>query len=184
MSAEPGSIRVGRYTADFPDGTVVFLIGMRINALTRVTEWWPVFTAMPRMLRELGRQPDLGFLGARTYFGGRVILGVQYWESMEKLMAYASNREAEHLPAWKAFNLRARNAVGAVGIFHEAYEVRPGASHVVYATMPRFGLGLATSSPPAYQYHAGQGAGARYDDAQGHAAGSVDASLAEPVRPS
>jgi hypothetical protein len=154
MSNEPGRVRVGRYTADFPEGTVVFLIGMRINALLQVRQWWPVFMAMPRMLRELGRHRDLGLLGARTYFSGRVVLMVQYWESMDKLMAYASSREAEHLPAWKGFNQRARNAEGAVGIFHEAYEVAPAAAHTVYSAMPVFGMGLATASPPAYAYHA------------------------------
>jgi hypothetical protein len=73
---------------------------------------------------------------------------------MDKLMAYASSRDAEHLPAWKGFNQRARNADGAVGIFHEAYEVAPGAAHAVYSGMPLFGMGLATASPPAYAYHA------------------------------
>jgi len=154
MSNEPGRVRVGRYMADFPEGTVVFLIGMRINALLQIRQWWPVLMAMPRMLRELGRQPDLGLLGARTYLSGRVVLVVQYWESMDKLMAYASSRDAEHLPAWKGFNQRARNADGAVGIFHEAYEVAPGAAHTVYSGMPLFGMGLATASPPAYAYHA------------------------------
>ncbi len=31
----------------------VFLIGMRINSFVRVRGWWPVFRAMPAMLREL-----------------------------------------------------------------------------------------------------------------------------------
>ena len=37
-----------RFRADFPEGTVVFLIGMRINDLRRVREWLPVFMAMPK----------------------------------------------------------------------------------------------------------------------------------------
>ena len=36
---------------------------------------------------------------------------VQYWRSTEQLLAYAKNRDAEHLPAWKAFN----QAVGTNG---------------------------------------------------------------------
>ena len=27
---------------------------------------------------------------------------VQYWESMDKLMAYAASRDRAHLPAWRA----------------------------------------------------------------------------------
>jgi hypothetical protein len=29
---------------------------------------------------------------------------VQYWRSMDHLVAYARNKEAKHLPAWRAFN--------------------------------------------------------------------------------
>jgi hypothetical protein len=43
----------GRYRADFPEGTVVFLIGMRINSLRRIREWWAPFMAMPKMIAEL-----------------------------------------------------------------------------------------------------------------------------------
>jgi hypothetical protein len=62
-------IRAGRYTADLSDlddEVVVFLIGMRVNRPWRVTEWWPVFTAMPRMLRYLQQHPDKGLLGVPT----------------------------------------------------------------------------------------------------------------------
>lgn len=52
----------GAGRAAFPEGTVVFLIGMRINSLWRVRAWLPVFIAMPRMLRELYRQPEPGLL--------------------------------------------------------------------------------------------------------------------------
>ena len=42
-----------RFRADFPEGTVVSLIGMRVNRWRSVRAWFPVFTAMPRMLKEL-----------------------------------------------------------------------------------------------------------------------------------
>ena len=48
---------------------------------------------------------------------------VQYWNSHEKLYAYASVPEAKHRPAWTAFNRRARKAPGSVGIWHETYLV-------------------------------------------------------------
>lgn len=140
------SIQTGRYRADFPEGTVVFLIGMRINSLRKVRAWWPVFAAMPRMLRELGAQPELGLLGARSSLGGRTITTIQYWESMDQLMAYARGQDQEHLPAWKAFNQRLRRSGDAVGIWHEAYVVDPAQSHTVYQMMPGFGMGKATTS--------------------------------------
>ena len=52
------------------DGTfVVFMIGMRINNLFQVNKWLPVATAMPRMLKELAKQPELGFIHAEAWFG-------------------------------------------------------------------------------------------------------------------
>jgi hypothetical protein len=67
---------------------------------------------------------------------------VQYWRSLEQLLAYATNKDAEHLPAWRAFN-RKVGTDGAVGIFHETYQVKPGGFESVYVNMPPFGLGKA-----------------------------------------
>jgi hypothetical protein len=139
-------IREGRYRASFPEGTVVFLIGMRINRLRDVWNWWPVFMAMPRMLRELGGKPEVGLLGTRTAMGGRTITVVQYWRSMDALMDYARAAESEHLPSWKAFNQRARKAGASVGIWHEAYTVSEASSHTVYTGMPEFGMAKALGS--------------------------------------
>jgi len=50
-------------TVETEDDFVVFLIGMRINALWRVHKWVPVFSAVPRMLKELSVHDDLGLLG-------------------------------------------------------------------------------------------------------------------------
>ena len=124
------------------DGTfVVFIIGMRINRFWKVNKWWPVAAAMPRMIRELSQQPDLGFLHAEAWFG-RTIIMVQYWRSMEQLLAYARNKESEHLPAWRAFN-KAVGTSGAVGIWHETYVASPGTYENIYVNMPPFGLGRA-----------------------------------------
>ena len=136
-----------RVSAELPGEFVVFLIGMRINNPLLVHKWLPVASAMPRMIRELSHQPELGLLHAESWFA-RTIIMVQYWRSMEQLLAYATDREAEHLPAWKAFN-RSVGTNGAVGIWHETYGVSPGRSESVYVNMPPFGLGKAGSLVPA-----------------------------------
>jgi hypothetical protein len=135
-----------RATADAPPGTVVFLIGARINRFRRVRRWWPVFTAMPRMLAELDRQPELGLLWHRLFLSGRTVLVVQYWRSAEHLDRYARARDHEHLPAWREFNRRVREG-GDVGVFHETYVA--DRQETVYVSMPEpFGLGAATSLVP------------------------------------
>jgi Domain of unknown function (DUF4188) len=136
-----------RMTADLPGEFVIFLIGLRINQPLLVHKWLPVATAMPRMIAELSRQPELGLLHAESWFA-RTTLMVQYWRSMEQLLAYATNREADHLPAWKAFN-RNIGTSGAVGIWHETYGISPGRFESVYVNMPPFGLGKAGSLIPA-----------------------------------
>jgi len=100
-----------RLAATMEGDFVVFLIGMRINKPLMVHKWWPVASAMPRMLKELSVQPDLGFIHAEMWFARTTIM-VQYWRSMAQLLAYAKNREAAHLPAWQAFN----KAIGAGGL--------------------------------------------------------------------
>ncbi len=108
------AINEGRMTAPVDTDVVVFLIGMRINNVFEVSQWVPVFLAMARMLPELYKNPALGFKSYEMWFSRTLIL-VQYWESPEKLMAYAKAKDSEHLPAWRAFN-RAAHASTAVGI--------------------------------------------------------------------
>lgn len=134
-------IRSERLTASLDGSFVVFLIGMRINQPLKIHKWLPVVTAMPRMIKELYQQPTLGFLHAETWFGRTTIM-VQYWRSMEQLLAYAKIREAEHLPAWQAFN-KAIGTNGSVGIWHETYAISAGQYENVYVNMPPFGLGRA-----------------------------------------
>ena len=118
---------------------VVFLIGMRVNRWWKVHQWLRTALAMPRMLRELGEHPELGLLGGESWFGRTTIL-VSYWKSVDHLFAYAKMRNADHLPAWRAFNKHI-GTNGDVGIWHETYIVEPGASESVYVNMPEFGLG-------------------------------------------
>lgn len=144
MSDRSNAIQPGGYRAEFPDGTVVFLIGMRVNSLWRVRSWLPVFRAMPRMLEELVRQPELGLLHARTELAWRRATVIQYWQSMDKLMAYSAARDRTHLPAWRAYNASVNRSGPVVGVWHEAYEVHPMIAHTVYRNMPRFGMAAAT----------------------------------------
>lgn len=118
---------------------VVFMIGMRINRPLRVGSWLPVVQAMPKMIRELETQPELGLLGTR--FVGLTL--IQYWRSQEQLLAYARSRDSVHLPAWQAFNRRARDSGGDVGIWHETYRVRAGEYENVYVDVPAMGFGRA-----------------------------------------
>ncbi len=131
--------------AEIDGDFVVFLIGMRVNRPWKVHKWAPVALAMLRMLKELGRTPDAGLLGYEQFFG--VI--VQYWRSFEHLERYARNRDAQHWPAWVAFNKKVGHASGDVGIWHETYKVAAGQYECVYGAMPRFGLAKAARQVPA-----------------------------------
>lgn len=128
----------GRFTAIAADSFAVFLIGMRINRLFN-PRWLPVASAMPPMIAELKRQPELGMLHVEFFLYWRGIATVQYWRSFDHLHAYAHARDAKHLPAWAVFNRRI-GANGSVGIWHETYVVNKGQYECIYANMPRFGL--------------------------------------------
>jgi hypothetical protein len=136
----------GRMTHKRDGELVVFMIGMRVNKPWRPDQWIPTFMAMGPMLTELFKEPDSGLMGARITLGSSGPVLIQYWSSKEKLYSYASNRDAAHRPAWSAFNARARKAPGAVGIWHETYQVESAES--MYVGMPASGLGLATELVP------------------------------------
>jgi hypothetical protein len=155
----------GRRVAHLDGDFVVFLIGMRINRPWRPHKWLPVLTAMRPMIRELAEDPESGFLGATQGFlaGGPAL--VQYWRSFEDLDRYARDREARHLPAWRAFNQRVRDS-GDVGIWHETYRVRAGEYEAIYGNMPRVGLAAAGELVPVGSTNdtAALRIGAREDD--------------------
>ncbi|WP_459738745.1 DUF4188 domain-containing protein [Streptomyces sp. E-15] len=142
---------VNRTTADARGEVVVLLIGMRINRFRAVHLWLPVMLAMFRMLRELARDPGRGLLARvlltaspRTYYV------VQYWESKDKLYAYATAPDAFHHRAWAVINRkeRAGKLRGQVGIWHETYVVPEGSYEAIYADMPAFGLAGAHGQVP------------------------------------
>ena len=134
-------------TASLEGDFVVFLIGLRINQPWKLRKWLPVVSAMPRMLKELYAAPELGLLHHEMWFG-RTTLMVQYWRSAEQLLAYAKNKDAQHLPAWRDFN-RCIGLDGSLGIWHETYLVAAGSYESVYVNMPAFGLGKAGALQPA-----------------------------------
>ncbi|MFJ6898915.1 DUF4188 domain-containing protein [Streptomyces hokutonensis] len=144
----------GRTTAAAEGEVVVLLIGMRINRFWAVHHWVPVFLAMPRMLRELGKDKSRGLLGhvlltasPRTYYV------VQYWESKEKLYKYASSPDMLHHKAWAIINRKekAGKVRGHVGLWHESYVVPEGSYEAIYADMPAFGLAAAHGQVPVEQ---------------------------------
>ncbi len=124
---------------------------MRVNRFRAVRLWLPVMLAMLRMLRELEKDPGRGLLAKvlltaspRTYYV------VQYWESKEKLYAYATAPDAFHHKAWAAVNRKERSGRlrGQVGIWHETYVVPEGSYEAIYGDMPAFGLAAAHGQVP------------------------------------
>ena len=127
----------GRFTAQYDEPFVVFLIGMRVNRIYDL-RWLSVARAMPPMLAELRRTPDLGLLHFEPFLYWRGVGILRYWRSFDHLHAYAHARNANHLPAWAEFNRRI-GADGSVGIWHETYLVARGQFEAIYANMPHFG---------------------------------------------
>lgn len=136
----------GRITHQYDGELVVFHIGVQINRWWRPDLWLPAFLSMPRMLKELSRDSESGFLGYELLVGGGGPYVVQYWSSVEKLYAYASTPSQEHRPAWTRFNQAARKAPGAVGVWHETFLVERAES--VYVSTRPMGLPKATELVP------------------------------------
>jgi hypothetical protein len=139
-----------RMSASIEGDFVVFLIGARLN------RWWKLplhlwfARAMPKLLDELRRRPDSGFLGGEV-LGPTV--NVQYWRSLEQLVAYARSTDYGHFPAWVKFN-RKLARTGDFGIWHETYAVKAGQYECVYNHMPPFGLGRVGRAVDATGAHA------------------------------
>ncbi len=146
-------IRTGRFTAKMNNDFVVFLIGMRVNNWAAIRQWLPVARAMGPMLSYLYQHPDSGFLGATGPWlspNFRDISTVQYWRSAEDLEHFARTDPALHPDAWQKF-FKASYKGGAVGIWHETFQVKAGQFECVYGNMPVFGLAKATDHLPITQ---------------------------------
>lgn len=162
----------GRMTHRHEGELVVFHIGMQINRWWRPDLWMPVVGAMTRMMRELTSDPDSGLLGSEQLFGPGGPYVVQYWSSIDKLYAYASNPIQEHRPAWTDFNRAARKAPEAVGVWHETFLVDTAES--MYVSTKPMGLPKATELVEV---------GRRQDRAQARfAEGRTQAKKSEPAQ--
>ena len=148
----PNSVNPARLAAQIDGDFVVFLIGAKIHKPWKVWAWWPVKTAMERMLKELDAAPDSGFLGVESYGTMNGVL-VQYWRSFEDLERYARAKDREHFPAWVDFNKRATKYLDAVGIWHETYAVPAGSYEAIYRNCAPMGLGKASTLVPASGKH-------------------------------
>ena len=139
----------GRYTADLEGDFVVFLIGMRINSFRKVRKWWPVFRAMPPMLKAQEEHPELGVLDTRrALLSPREPLIIQFWRSFEQLEHFA-REDMLHTDPWKSYFKVVGASSGDVGIWHETYMVHAGEYEAVYSGMPRQGLASAGTLVPA-----------------------------------
>jgi hypothetical protein len=143
-------IEAGRFTANYPDDFVVFLIGMRINELRRVREWWPVLRGALAMQKETLALPGSPLLESRAVmhvFDWRMFLMIQYWRSFDELERWANDTELRHRPAQKAF-FRRTAMNGHVGVWHETFRVAAGEYEAIYLNLHRFGLAAAGEVVP------------------------------------
>jgi len=145
-----------KMTAEIDGDFVVFLIGTRINSFWKIHKWLKVRRALSRMIDELQKNPELGFISHESWFG-RTSIMIQYWRSIDHLLDYAQNKDVSHTPAWLNYNDTIRKS-GDVGIWHETYITRKGSYECVYTNMPRFGLAKAGNHIPAKdKYHSAKG---------------------------
>jgi hypothetical protein len=131
-----------RMMADIKEPFVVMILGIRINSLWKVHLWLPVFFSMKKIFKELYSHPEHGFIGHESWFGNPW-LSIQYWRSIDDIIAYAGNKDAIHLPTWVKYN-KTQSKRAAVGLWHEIYLAQPGTFDVAYKNMPPFALGRAT----------------------------------------
>jgi len=130
-----------RMTVELSESKVVFLIGLRINNLWKIHQWWRLVLTMPKILRECKQQQVLGFITGNLWYG-RNILMVQYWDDFKSLEQYAKNNTKSHMPVWTYFNLKVLSSAD-VGVWHETYQIEPKQFEAIYTNMPKFGLAQA-----------------------------------------
>ena len=126
----------GRFTAEVEGDFVVFLIGMRFNKPWKVRKWWPVATAMPRMLRVIDEHPELGCLGYQQWIGRTTIL-VQYWRSFEDLDHFARDSDLPHLEPWRQFNRAVRDSGRCRDLARDIQSASGGSTKLCTATCLR-----------------------------------------------
>jgi hypothetical protein len=128
-----------RITASIDGDFVVFMIGARFNRWWKLPKYLWFIASMPKMIAELAARPESGFLGWERL---GLATNVQYWRSLEQLMAYSRSRDQTHYPYWVRFN-KEIGSNGDVGIWHETFLVRAGEYECIYNNMPLRGLAKA-----------------------------------------
>lgn len=128
-------------TVELEQSKILFLIGLRINNIWKIHQWWRLVLAMPKILKELKQQKVAGFISGNLWYG-KDILMVQYWDDFKSLEHYAKNKSKSHMPVWTYFNLKILSSAD-VGVWHETYEIEPGKFEAIYTNMPSFGLANA-----------------------------------------
>jgi hypothetical protein len=153
----------GRFTAEIDGDFVVFLIGARINRKRHLPKALKAINGMGEMLKHLQAQPEKGLLG----FERAGFTTIQYWRSFEHLEAFAKDKDAPHLEAWRRY-VKLCSKTGEAGVWHETYQVRAGEYECVYVNVPTRGLAAASTLVPvtaardgaAQRIRAGAGAAA------------------------
>lgn len=157
-------------TSEIEGDFVVFLNGMRINALWKVHKWLPVLRAEFKLLKRLKADPDSGLLDYESRAGLRNNFVIMYWRSLDDLRSFATDPDDVHVPAWSWYNDRIGES-GDVGIWNEIYLVTDGRYEAMYRNMPPIGLGRAADFVPMSRPHRRLGLtddAALADEAGGH----------------
>ncbi|MCH5644928.1 MULTISPECIES: DUF4188 domain-containing protein [unclassified Gordonia (in: high G+C Gram-positive bacteria)] len=140
--SKPDAARMTNLTP--PDGTTLFLIGMKVTKPWRIRAWTYTFFAMPRMLKHLERHREAGLLSYHLYLVPSPLV-VTYWRSAADIQAFAADSAAPHRPAWQWFNKHFADQ-NAVGIWHETYEI--DRHETINSGMPPWGLSKAVGRRP------------------------------------
>lgn len=107
-----------RMTARMDGEFCAFLIGMRINRPLKIHKWLPVMMAMPRMLRELQADKELGLLGG-DFCLGRTIISLQSLRSFDHLTRMPPAKITNTSPHGRSSNAQsATAAMSASGTRH------------------------------------------------------------------
>jgi hypothetical protein len=129
----------GRYAPHYDRDFVMYVFGMRINKPLQVSLWMHVVKYAFQMRTWLRNNPQAGMLRIERAIVHGCPAMVTYWRSFEDLEAFARDRENIHMDGWHWYNTKAHQT-GAVGMWHEMYQVRAGATAGIYAHLPRIGL--------------------------------------------
>lgn len=157
----PEKVRNGRFSVTNDDEIVLFLVGVRVNRIRMIRKWLPVVRAIRPLLREATAGEDPALLGYRVHRCGiREIVVVQYWRSVDELMAFADG--AVHRRSWTDF-YRLATAGAAVGLWHETYAVPAGRYEAIYGIVPPLGLATVREKVPVGRRN--EGARARLKEA-------------------